>query len=515
MKRASVLDLADDPFDILVIGGGIYGMMAARDAALRGLRVALVERADFGGGSSHNSLKVMHGGIRYVQHLDFGRLRASARERAFWQAAAPDNVIPTKFVIPLFGYGARGPAAFAAAAALYGLASAGLRGREYPAATVMSARSAREALGELAPNGMTGGGVWSDGQIEDINRLHLAVLQSAVTNGAMVANYVEATTLIRDGDRVTGAVLRDAFTGQEGQVKAAVTICSAGAKTSRLIETAIPAAPTRLPSFARAMNLVIDRTAPKIAKGVVSQEQSDAIVDRGGRMYFFTPWRGRTIVGTHESQHTDPDQSESGAIHDFLADLARAAPHLDLRPEDVLWVHRGLIPAEVDDGPGRVRRMTRGTLVDHSDADSVGGLISVVGVKYTTARLIAERAVSRACRQLDRGPSAEELSFRTPLPRAETLDVDATTSEALEKRISTAFRDEMAITLADVLIRRTPLAESGQLRTGSDALIGRALDIAGRVAGWDASRKKSERQTLARELAVSLSEETDASSVKR
>ncbi|MEM7710252.1 MAG: FAD-dependent oxidoreductase, partial [Pseudomonadota bacterium] len=179
MKRATVGDLATTSADVLVIGGGIYGLMVARDAALRGLRTVLVERDDWGGGTSHNSLKIMHGGIRYVQHLDIRRLRASAREQAFWQRAAPDLIQPLDFVIPLFGHGVKGPAAFAAAAAIYATASMGVRGPDYGGASVVGPAEAARRMGELAPEGLSGGGVWRDGQIVDANRLHLACLGGA------------------------------------------------------------------------------------------------------------------------------------------------------------------------------------------------------------------------------------------------------------------------------------------------------------------------------------------------
>ena len=501
MKRATVSDLAAEPLDVLVIGGGIYGMMTAREAALRGLRVALIEQGDFGGATSHNSLKVMHGGIRYVQHLDLGRLRASARERAFWQAAAPQLVRPMEFIIPLFGHGVRGPGAFAAAAALYTVASAGLRGPGYGGTGVVSADTARARLGDLAPAGLTGGGVWRDGQIEDVNRLHMGVLRSASEAGAMLSNHVEAVALVREGDAVTGARVRGKFTGNEGTVRAGVTVCCAGAATARLADGAIPGAPRRFPGFARATNLVIDRPADAVAKGIVSRGRSDAIVDRGGRMFFLTPWQGRAILGTHESPAPDATARDPAELRHFLEEINEAAPALDLAERDIVWVHQGLIPADADDGPNRVRRMTRGTLVDHAEADGVGGLLSVVGVKYTTARLIAERVITRAGRQLDTPPADPAVSRRTCLPEVAPTSVDAGSDRALDARMRDAFENELAVTLSDVIIRRTDLAERGSLDFRDSVLKGRVLRAVSRVQGWDDRRMAQERAALDRALA--------------
>lgn len=496
MKRATVADLAAEPFDILVVGGGIYGMMTAREAALRGLRVALVERADFGGATSHNSLKVMHGGVRYVQHFDLGRLRASARERAFWQAAAPQLVHPMEFTIPLFGHGVRGPGAFAAAAALYTVASAGLRGPGYGGTGVVSARTARARLGNLAPAGLTGGGVWRDGQIKDVNRLHISVLRSAFEAGAMLSNHVEAVALIREGDAVTGARVRGVFTGDEGTVRAGVTVCCSGAATARLADGAIPGAARRFPGFARATNLVIDRPAEAAAKGIVSRGRSDAIVDRGGRMFFLTPWQGRTIIGTHESSVSDGTARDPVDIRHFLEEITEAAPALGLAERDIVWVHQGLIPADVDDGPNGVRRMTRGTLIDHAEADGVGGLISVVGVKYTTARLIAERVITRTGRQLDAPAADPEVSCRTSLPEVAPALVDTDSDRTLDARMRDAFENEMAVTLADAIIRRTGLAELGSLDVRASVLKDRVLRAAAKVQAWDDRRMAQERDTL-------------------
>lgn len=500
MQRASLDDLtAAGPYDVLILGGGIYGLMACREAALRGLRVALVDRGDFGAETSHNSLKIMHGGIRYVQHLDFRRLRASVRERSFWQSAAPDLVRPMDFVIPLFGHGLRGPEVFGAAAALYGLAASGLKHPAYRGAGVISAGAAQERLGDLAPAGLTGGGIWKDGQIQDVNRLHMAVLRSGVEAGALAANHMEALSLLRDGTRVTGARLRDHVTGADAEIRAQVVVLCAGAATAKLAAPVIPDSAQRFPGFARATNLVVDHPPAAFGQGIVSRSQSDAVVNRGGRMFFLTPWQDRTIIGTFETPAT-PDQPRAvGDLTPFLQDIALAAPKLQLTRDKVLWMHQGLIPAESDDGPNAVQRMTRGTLVDHAAADGVGGLISTVGVKYTTARLIAERTIERACQQIPRTvPPAH--SHRVPLPAAAPMTVDVTCDQSLERRIRDAFDREMAITLTDVVLRRSTLAERGALRT--PGLLDRVLRLSANLQNWGADQIQTERHRLQRAVSA-------------
>lgn len=473
MKRASIEALCDDPFDIAVVGGGIYGLMTAREAALRGLRTALVERMDFGGATSHNSLKLMHGGIRYVQHLDFARLRASVRERAFWQRAAPALVRALEFTIPLFGHSLRGPEAFGAAALLYNAASFGLRGPSYPVAGVVGSTEARRRLGFLAPDGLTGGGVWRDGQIQDVNRLHMACLRACVEAGTVASNYMEVQALTCKNGRVNGARIADRLTGTEGMLTARVIISCTGAQAEQV------AAPhmgedSPFPSFARATNIVIKRDIGPLGLGAVSRSKSDAVVNRGARMYFLTPWNGLTIIGTHEA----PGQSvptNATDVDDFLTELAAACPSLALSRDDIVWTHQGLIPADVDDARGAVQRQTRGTLIDHA-AHGLGGLISVVGVKYTTARLIGERAIDRASAQLDRVVPASN-SLHTPLPVSDEPTTDLKDINSVAARMKRAMAEEMATTIEDVTVRRTMWAETDALP--DNAVLKRAAHLAG------------------------------------
>jgi glycerol-3-phosphate dehydrogenase len=478
LKRASLDALCEEHFDILVVGGGIYGLMAARDAAMRGLRTALVERDDFGGATSHNSLKLMHGGIRYVQHLDFARLRASARERAFWQRAAPTLVKPLEFTIPLIGRGIKGPAAFAAAVLLYNAASAGVRGPSYRGARVISARAARRSLGELTPEGLTGGGVWLDGQLQDVARLHIAILQSVTDAAGLAANYMNVRELTSADGRVTGARLHDRLTGAEGEIRARMTLSCTGATAARL---AAPHLGDRVayPDFLRATNLLVDRKIGDGGLGVVSQSRADAVVDRGGRMYFLTPWQGRTLIGTHEAPGQDSPSSDTD-IADFLDQLNQACPTLGLGRGDVVWSYQGLIPANVDDARGSAQRLTRTTLIDHT-VEGLGGLISVTGVKYTTARLMAERAVDRAMHQLGRAAVPSE-SYTQDLPVDHAVDPDPRTCsiETLAARLRQAVRNEMAASLEDVTTRRTLWAETGLLQhTATMKRIRQAAQVAG------------------------------------
>lgn len=505
MQRTTLDDLVRSPPEVLVIGGGIYGAMTARDAGLRGLRTALVEARDFGSGASHNSLKLMHGGIRYIQHLDFSRLRASAREREFWQRAAPGLIDPLEFAIPLTGYAAKGPEAFRAASVLYNLASRDLRSRHYPGAGVVGKAEGQRRLGAFAPHDLRGVGYWRDGQMVDANRVQWAVLRAAAEARARIANYMPALSLIRHGDRIVGARLRDEITGQEADIRADVTIVAAGGGTARLAGAELPeAARKRFPSFARATNIVIDRPATERGIGVVSRSKSDAVVDRGGRLYFLTPWRGKLIVGTHESSEAGRDIATHNPadVDAFLDEIAYACPSLGLTRQDVLYAYQGLIPADVDDSrSGGVKRQTRGTLIDHGEADGVPGLITAVGVKYTTARLIAERAVDHAAAQLGQGRPSQSLE--TPLPPDRLPEPALGDPATLARQAVATLDDTMAHSLADVVLRRLPLAELGALRGAEGRqLLGTIASAMATALGWDPERQAAEIAAIAKEPAL-------------
>lgn len=496
MRRADLGQLTQAPYDVLVVGGGIYGLMAARDAALRGLRTALVEQADWGGGSSHNSLKLMHGGIRYVQHLDFARLRASARERAFWLRAAPDLVRPLEFTIPMFGLGIRGPLAFGAAALLYNLASRGPRGSGFPGAGVVPPYLARRRMGDLAPPGLSGGGIWSDGQIVDVNGLHLSVLTAVLKAGGDAANYMQAEAPCAQAGQITGARVRDMLTGGTGQVAARVVLSCTGIGAADFAASVLPeGAQTGFPGFARAMNLVVRRRLCTHGVGIVSRARSDAVVERGGRMYFLTPWKGHTIIGTHEAPFApgmDPHHPDPQQVALFLEEINHAAPMLKLRLEDIVHCHCGVIPADIDDAAQGVRRQTRGTLIDHAQAGGPSGLISVSGVKYTTARLIAERAVTLAAGHLGRRTSAQ-IGFTTALPKLARPQFDPALPETLRALSVHAVRHEMAATLADVVLRRCDLIEEGAPDpAGGVALAELVAEEMAPLLGWSRDRVQLE-----------------------
>jgi glycerol-3-phosphate dehydrogenase len=467
--------LAAREHDLLIVGGGIYGAAAAWDAAQRGLAVALVERDDFGAGVSWNSLKTIHGGLRYLKKADLGRMRESIRERRALLRIAPALVRPLPFLVPTYGHGIAGREALLVALALNDLISHdrndGLsETHRIPRGRVLSRREVLHRLPGLAERGLTGGGLWCDAQVGSSERLTVAFVHAAAEAGAAVANHVEAAGLLRTANRVAGVRARDALNGRAVDVQARVVLNAAGPALDRLLAEAgihRPAAP-----LLRARNLVFART-PSVPFAVGARS--------GGRFLFLVPWGDRTMVGT---AYAPAEAATDGAVAAFRGEAVRAFPWAGLEAAPLALVHEGLVPGR----GGAAGLSSRVRLHDHEAEDGVAGLVSVQGVKYTTARGVAEKAIDLVFRRLGwRSPTCR--TAETPLLRARPL------AGTLEERAAEAVRAEMALTLEDAVLRRLDLGTAGAPASADvDAVVG----TMGPMLGWDSARETAERTALAK-----------------
>lgn len=487
--------------DLLVIGGGISGLVAAWDAAQRGLSVALIDRGDFGAATSFNHFKTVHGGLRYLQQGDFVRMRRAVSERRALATIAPHMLVPLAFLTPITRALSRSHLAFRAAFTIDGWIgrdrNAGLPARLHlPAGRTITVDECRRLAPELDLNGAVGGALWYDYQMPLADRLTLAFALAAHAHGAVMSNYVEAVEPVRDGHVVRGIRARDVFgRGESIEIRARVTLNAAGPWVRSImaacgIERDVP--------LLKAVNLVTRRAAygPALVR-----------FNRHGRALVLAPWYGRAIIGTGESVGTcDPDNRgvTEEELQTFVGEINATFPTLNLREDEVSLVHRGVVPAVVR--KGRVGLKAHSEIIDHA-REGVQGLVTVIGVKYTTARLLAEQAVDLVvgklgCRPLpcrtasvplpgasangtdslvaplvenygswlDR-PSAAHLAmaYGTLCQKVvELADRDQTLrgrltpgSPVLRAEVVHAVRHEMALTLADVVVRRTPLGDAG------------------------------------------------------
>lgn len=418
--RRNLKELSDSHFDLVVVGCGIYGAFIAWDAALRGLSVAVLEKGDFGHATSSNTLRVIHGGFRYLQHADIARVRRSIRERAVFMHIAPHLVHPLPFLIPTYGHRTRGREVLAAALLLNDLAGVACRNgrdpeRTLPRGRIISKEECRRIAPGLDENGLTGGAILYDAQMSDSERLLLGVVRSASSSGAEFANYVQATGLLRKGDTVRGVKAHDVLTGTPLEIQARLVINACGPWTTTMLGATCGHGPQRSLTFSKAFNLLINRQLiPGHAIGVYGKRRfadSDAILSKGARLFFITPWRDRSLIGTaHLPCAANPESSgvSDAELIGFIDEINGAFPPARVGLQDVSAVFSGLLPAAPSGNPdGDVQLVKRHRIVDHETEHGVRGVVSVVGVKFTEARYVAEKVVDLAARRIDKevGPS--------------------------------------------------------------------------------------------------------------
>lgn len=470
MKR-DLATLSDREHDLLVVGGGIYGAATAWDAAQRGLTVGLVEAGDFGSGTSWNSLKTIHGGLRHLQRADVAGLLESARERTALLRIAPALVRPLPFLVPTYGHGRRGREVLAAGLAANELLTLGRnrglpREARLPRSRLLARAEVLARVPGLDPSGLTGGGLWHDAQVSSSERLLVGFLEAASSAGAALANYAPVTALAREGGRVHGAVVRDLETGSQLRLRARLVVNATGPDAGAILRLAGIERP-QIPLL-HAANLVLRRP-------VVSGQAVGAACD--GRFLFLVPWADRAMVGTdYRPESEGPVDAEA-----FFAAARRAFPWAGLDRADVGVVHRGRVP-----GASAATLWTRGRLIDHEVEDRVPGLVTLLSVKYTTARGAAERAVDLAGRRLRRllPPSR---TAGTVLAAARPL------AGSLADRTRHAVEQEAALHLADVVLRRLDLGTGGA-PVGHE--VSTVLTTMATLGGWSEERQREERRAL-------------------
>jgi glycerol-3-phosphate dehydrogenase len=545
MKR-ELARLADLTFDVAVVGGGVYGAAVAREASLRGLAVALVEKGDFASATSSNSHKIVHGGLRYLQHADFLRVRESIRERSALLRIAPHLVRVQSFLMPTYGHGLRGREALLAALSLNELLSfdrnRGLdRSRCIPPGRMLSAAECSRLAPGIRREGLTGGALWYDGLMIDSERVVLAFLESAVERGAAVANYAAAMApLVRNG-RLEGLRVRDVLGGAELDLRARAVVDAGGPWSVRGALAGPGSASLDDLALAKALNLVLPPIVGDHAIGVGRRYRDDSGREQSDRrLFFLVPWRGATLAGTTYLPYegtADELAITEAEIETFLQEIVLAYPSARLSRGDVRLVHAGLVPVTGPRGSaGDVELARRFQIRDHAD-----GMLSVTGVKYTTARGVAEAAVDRVMARC--GVAARRASSDVPLHGGEFeggidryverevaaaspgvsaaairhwvaahgsryrevmalgaedprwLAPIADDTEVTGADIVHSIRHEMAIALADVVFRRTGLGSAGDPG-------GRALEAAARIAaqelGWNDARTSDELAAVRR-----------------
>lgn len=538
--------LAAKEFDLIVVGGGIFGVCAAWDAALRGLSVALLERGDFGEATSANSYKFAHGGMRYLQQLDIPRLWESSHERSALIRVAPHLVYPLPILMPTYGHGSKGKELLRAGLSVYDVLTATRnRGiadprRRIPSAHFLSRNEALSRFPHLSSAGLTGGVVFADGQIYNTPRLTLAHVRSAMERGSEALNYAEVVGFLRTGDRVHGVEVHDRLTDRRFSVRAKVVLNATGPWAAPLLENSLDLhLGQKRPVFSRDIYFVTRRAlSPDLGLACqAATRDAHAVIDRGARHLFLLPWRGFTLVGVWHGVYHGPVDDIRVSLEEveaLAAEANGAYPGLQLTADEVCMVNTGLILfGEGQQDAARHDFGKRSVLLDHARDHGIEGLMTLVGVRATVARGMAAKAVEQVFGKLGRTAPAcrtsitpvfggavrdfealvAEIARRVPgrppaVARALAHNYGSGYAEVLELAEATpalgepfhgatvlraeavhAVRREMAASLADVVLRRTDLGTA--CRPSREALADCA-DLVGRELEWDRARADAE-----------------------
>ncbi|MFO7652859.1 MAG: FAD-dependent oxidoreductase [Candidatus Krumholzibacteriia bacterium] len=457
---------AADHHDLVVVGGGIYGVMLALEAARRGLSCLLLERDDFGEHTSYNHLRILHGGFRYLQDLDVRRLRESGGERAWFLRHFPGLTRPLPCLLPLYGGGLRRPAVMRAAFALEALLSlGGARGlpreRRLPAGNVLSAGETRRRFPLVRP-GVLGGAFWHDGVVLDSPRLLMETLRWACRHGARAVNHCAAEGLLLREGAVAGVRARDRRDGGEHVFRSARVVNAAGPWCRSLAAALDRDHPELFPHRVLVWNLLFDR--PTVAQDAVAVTPPRP----GGRTYFLLDYQGELLAGTghavQEGEDHRPPPPE--AIAAMIGDLNAAAPGLGLVESELRRVFWGVMP-----GDPQANLASRPVLLDHAARGGPAGLFTISGVKFTTARLVADRTLRRLFPSRRPRPYGAEFA---PAPE------HAVRGRGLSLDDATAWRDlvrhEAPLSLADLVLRRSDVGERAGISTADLERLAAFLD---------------------------------------
>ncbi|MFC5828407.1 glycerol-3-phosphate dehydrogenase/oxidase [Nonomuraea insulae] len=498
-------------FDLLVIGGGVNGLGIAWDAADRGLSVLVIDKGDWGSGTSSWSSRMIHGGLKYLDNLEVGLVRESLRDREWLLRGAPHLVAPLLFALPFYRGNSHHRLVLRAGMVLYDVLSFD---KSLPAHRTYGRRKTAARLPGLSLDGLQGAAVYYDAQVEYAERLCVEIMLAARAAGAATLNYAESTRLRVERGRVTGASVRDLLTGTDHEVTARFTVNVAGPWADSVLSGSLPA-PERLIGGTKGTHLVVEPFPGAPPCAMYYEALSD------GRPLMVIPWLGRYLIGsTDERFEGDPGTvtANQGEIDYILTETNRLFPTANLTEDDILYTYTGVrpLPFAPSGAPGDITRKH----ILHDHRPQLDGLLSIVGGKLTTFRTLAEHAVDEVGARLGRktasrtrkldlpGRPPEEFRFEqeSELPAAEArrlvrvygararLATDLiSSSETLSRTVAPSIglragevvftiREEEAVSLADVLARRTMIGLEPDLGQG-------AMDAVAAVCaaelGWD------------------------------
>jgi glycerol-3-phosphate dehydrogenase len=511
-------------WDVIVIGAGINGSGIARDAAMRGLKVLVLEKEDIACATSAWNTRLIHGGLRYLEYFEFYLVRESLAERERLLKNAPHLVKPLPLVVPFYKQNQRGPLILRLGMILYDVLS---YDKSLDHHHIYSEKQVYEKVGGLNPNGLSGAAMYYDCQVEYAERLSIENMLSAVENGATFINYARVDRFLVDGNVVKGVEFTDLLDNKTYTVRAPLVINVGGPWVDEVLK-GLGKPVKRMIGGTKGSHIVVEQFpgAPKMA--IYFEARSD------GRPMFIIPWTGRLLIGTTDFHyHGDLDQvvMDDDEMNYLVNETNQVIPSANLTPQKVLYSYSGVrpLPYTGDKKAGAVTR--RHIIYDH--APEVEGLISIIGGKLTTFRNLAQQCVDMIFKKLNK-PRVECKTMQVPLPGAgdgsykefrnqflnqsgldpetaqhllaiygvraeeirQLIQKDGRLAERLSPtdpmiaaEVAFALQNEMAETVRDILLRRSLTAYNN--RVGLD-VVEKTAQVAGEIAGWPHERIEEE-----------------------
>jgi|GEM_PF-278939 len=508
---------SQESYDLVIVGGGIYGIMLSFEAVRRNLRPLLLEKNDFISATSLNHLRTVHGGVRYLQSFDIHRFRESVAERKWFLKHLPQfvNVIPC--LMPLYGKGLYRNSIFRIGLLLNDIlsfnrnTSIANKEQHLPRCKVINPGKTRELFPTVDQQGLAGSALWFDATVEEYQRLMIELIKQAVFSGATALNYVNAAALLKENNCVAGVQAVDRETGKEYEFKAPIVINAAG-PWCREVAAALDRDHVSL--FKKRLlvwNVLFNK------KALSDHALGLSPLKGGGHNYFFHPWKNRLLVGTGEIVVTSHDNEFSPenneinqkflrggpggavfsksappggettvpaeAMEKFIKDINTAVPDLKITETDIQRVFSGILPAEEN---GTMTK--REKILDHSANEGPKGLFSISGIKFTTSRLVADKTLNRVF------PKAKKMPHEKILEKTEIKNIsfdyhwDSPREEDLTL-LKEIVENESVLHLSDLILRRTSLGDHPE----------RAIKILPKIRSifdWDDKRWEDEIDQL-------------------
>ncbi|MCX8124667.1 MAG: glycerol-3-phosphate dehydrogenase/oxidase [Spirochaetes bacterium] len=538
MKRF-IEENVKESFDCIIIGGGITGAAVAYEAASRGLKVALLEKNDFGWATSAATSKLIHGGLRYLNYLEFGLVRESLRERRILENIAPNFVYPFPFMIPNYNRIETNRWIFKIGMILYDILSYDKgftwdKSKKIPLHFTLSKQKALEEEPNIRPEGLKAATVYYDCQSIFPERLTLAFIKSAVQYGARVANYAEVVNFIYSNNSISGVIVHDTLKGKEVTIKGSLVINCGGPWADIILKKAENGDTKHQIRRSEGIHII---TKPMVNKYAVG------LMPRKGRHFFLIPWRGYSLIGTTDKEYIgNPDEYKvtKQSIQELLDDVNSAFGDGKLSFKDIKFAYGGLRPLVEDQVEGTYQSSRRYEIYDNAD-EGINGLITVEGGKYTTSRNLAVSVMKLVQKKLQR-KLPPSFSHSRYLSGCEIKDLEAffkkafTTYSSLSKNtievcakyygteldalmqlahsnkkykeivthdgeilaeVVYAIRNEMARTLSDIVFRRTGICTAGN---PGDDILHLVAETAAKELKWDQKELKKQLKAVQQQL---------------